>query len=795
MKRIFLAVIACMALLASFFTAFGSPVTAKTAFSNPAASLVVNIINPDGTTTLVYEYTGVVAGTYSPDRQTSYNYYTYPELEALAGIYYYATVDAMPAAVGTKALGVTINTLVNDAKKYNPDLKWESGQCLRLYPTDAAGYPYQGVNYYNYDFIQGQTRYYYPNLVEAYTQYRENGEDQSYLEHALDNPIPVEPVIALSSFQERYTTNAMLTTTESHTYGFGVPGHPDYREIVTPVQLDSKESFRFCMGLTTSEAMQGIANQFSSTNKFCRWVYQIDIGPVKGPSLVDDRTDNNPGQPIEITFTDNAAWRSAVTGVIVNGTTLDTSLYSITSGKIVFNETVFTTSGSYEVIVTADGYLNTKVTQSIKELAAISVTGVTLNKTSLDIPAGNSEQLTATVAPADAANKDVTWSTNNAAVASVSNGLVTALSAGTATITVTTADGGKKATCIVTVTVINTGGGGVVVTGGETAVQSLKSIELNGLTTGEPVRINGQGVIQGAAQITTTDEKMTIAISDGTKLLAADNTTLAFLEIAVPDSLPEPPAGAAFVLAYELGPAGATFNPPLNLKITYDSLPPDMKEETIRIVYWNGLSWENVEGILDTVNKTVSANISHFSNYAVAADIFSPARFTFTGLNLTPDRIHPGETVAVKVVVTNQGEMAGSCQVRLDVDDIEQGSQETLLEPGQEQVLSFHVRSDEPGEHIVTIGEKRGKFVVEIPPEDIPAQTSEETPVSVPETTALLTETDPAPESDTALPDEDTQTPPFWPVIVGAAAGFIAVLAILTFIFRRRKTSAGPGKE
>ena len=81
------------------------------------------------------------------------------------------------------------------------------------------------------------------------------------------------------------------------------------------------------------------------------------------------------------------------------------------------------------------------------------VTGVSLDKTTLELTEGETAQLTATVLPDNATNKAVTWSTSNASIATVdANGLVTAVSAGTATITVTTEDGSKTATCEVTVT-------------------------------------------------------------------------------------------------------------------------------------------------------------------------------------------------------------------------------------------------------------------------------------------------------------------------------------------------------
>jgi len=82
----------------------------------------------------------------------------------------------------------------------------------------------------------------------------------------------------------------------------------------------------------------------------------------------------------------------------------------------------------------------------------VTVTGVTLDQSTLALTVGGTAELTATVVPADATNKALTWSSSDAAVATVSGGTVTGVSVGTATITVTTADGGKTATCAVTVT-------------------------------------------------------------------------------------------------------------------------------------------------------------------------------------------------------------------------------------------------------------------------------------------------------------------------------------------------------
>lgn len=84
----------------------------------------------------------------------------------------------------------------------------------------------------------------------------------------------------------------------------------------------------------------------------------------------------------------------------------------------------------------------------------VDVTGVTVAPTTASIVVGATRQLAPTVAPADATNKAVTYSSSANGIATVSStGLITAVSAGTATITVTTADGSFTATCAVTVTV------------------------------------------------------------------------------------------------------------------------------------------------------------------------------------------------------------------------------------------------------------------------------------------------------------------------------------------------------
>ena len=162
---------------------------------------------------------------------------------------------------------------------------------------------------------------------------------------------------------------------------------------------------------------------------------------ITTPSLHYGEVDKNYSQPLAA---DNnpTSW-SVTNGTLPNGLTLENGTISgipTAAGTSTFTVKAENTAGSD----------SKELTLTINP-APVLVTSVALNKSELSLYTGQSEILTATVQPEDATNKTVTWSTSNASVATVENGVVTAVAAGTATITVTTEDGNKTATCAVTV--------------------------------------------------------------------------------------------------------------------------------------------------------------------------------------------------------------------------------------------------------------------------------------------------------------------------------------------------------
>ena len=115
--------------------------------------------------------------------------------------------------------------------------------------------------------------------------------------------------------------------------------------------------------------------------------------------------------------------------------------------------------GSATVTVkTTDGGFTAEAKVTVSK-DVVAVTGVTLNKTSLNLGPTESSTLTVTIKPSSASNKGITWSSSNEAVATVdANGKVIAKKDGTAVITVTTKDGSYTATCNVTVKTIKVTG-------------------------------------------------------------------------------------------------------------------------------------------------------------------------------------------------------------------------------------------------------------------------------------------------------------------------------------------------
>ena len=117
-----------------------------------------------------------------------------------------------------------------------------------------------------------------------------------------------------------------------------------------------------------------------------------------------------------------------------------------------------------QTVITAKTSDGSNLTASCTVNVLIPVTGISLNKNSINLNPNGTTQLVATVLPANASNTNIIWETSNPSVITVNKGLVTAKTIGSATITARTEDGNYTAVCVINVT---------------NAVVNVQSISLN----------------------------------------------------------------------------------------------------------------------------------------------------------------------------------------------------------------------------------------------------------------------------------------------------------------------------
>ena len=174
-----------------------------------------------------------------------------------------------------------------------------------------------------------------------------------------------------------------------------------------------------------------------------------DRVPVTGINIVQSDVELDVGKTSEL-------WAGIIpsnaTNKSVQWTSSDPSVVTVTDGVLV-------AKGEGTATITAktvDGGFTASVSVTVKKASEpqkVSVTAVSLNKSTLSLKVGESSTLRATISPSDATDKGVIWTSNRTSVATVSSsGVVTGKAAGTAVITVRTNDGGKTSTCNVTVT-------------------------------------------------------------------------------------------------------------------------------------------------------------------------------------------------------------------------------------------------------------------------------------------------------------------------------------------------------
>ena len=169
-----------------------------------------------------------------------------------------------------------------------------------------------------------------------------------------------------------------------------------------------------------------------------------EIGALTGTLMLED---------LGISDITGLQFATGITGLDLSGNSIhDISALgslALTSLDVSDNYLDLTAGSSDMAVIAALQGAGCTVTYEPQNLVAVS--GVTLNHSTRLMCPGDTVTLTVTVAPADAANKTVEWASENIDIASVEDGVVTAVNMGTVDITVTTQDGAFEAVCTVTI--------------------------------------------------------------------------------------------------------------------------------------------------------------------------------------------------------------------------------------------------------------------------------------------------------------------------------------------------------
>ena len=214
------------------------------------------------------------------------------------------------------------------------------------------------------------------------------------------------------------------------------------------------------------------------------------------------------------------------------------------------------------------------------------------------------------------------------------------------------------------------------------------------------------------------DKIISITIPDGVTALDGEGNPLTDVEFVAIESVPDPPEGVGIVGPfYQLGPDGATFDPPVTLTWSYDpaDIPTGVAEEELGIAYYDedAARWQELESMVHPATNTITAPVGHFTTFAVIAPpSTAPAAFTIGSLSISPPEVSAGEPVAISLLVTNTGEVAGSHTITLKINGVIAETVEVTVAGGASETATFTASQDETGIHSVDVNGLSGSFTV-----------------------------------------------------------------------------------
>jgi len=264
------------------------------------------------------------------------------------------------------------------------------------------------------------------------------------------------------------------------------------------------------------------------------------------------------------------------------------------------------------------------------------------------------------------------------------------------------------------------GGGGGRGGGGGDDEEEEEEMLLPPGTTDVSGFVSADGTFTGTVVAESVDGKCELTIDEGTRGLSREGDRLTEIAMTEMEDWLAPPENFDIIgLTYDLGPDGATFDPPITLTITYDEslMPEGVAEENLVMTMRDEATgeWVMLAGCtVDPEANTITAPVSHFTAFTILA-YTSPATFVASELSVTPAEVNISEEVTITTLITNTGELAGSYKVTLSIDNAVMATREVTLEGGTSKEVTFTAAKDVAGTYAVTVDGLSGTFVVRGP--------------------------------------------------------------------------------
>ncbi len=212
----------------------------------------------------------------------------------------------------------------------------------------------------------------------------------------------------------------------------------------------------------------------------------------------------------------------------------------------------------------------------------------------------------------------------------------------------------------------------------------------------------------------------TLTIANGTLCLGAGGRPVSSASIIEMADVPAQPEGQLIVGSpYKFGPNNTSFNPAATLTLSYDAgkIPEAVGEHGLTVAYFDTMysKWVELPTTVDTLKKTISAPVPHFTIFAVIGKPgpFLPASFEMgKTLTINPPATGLNEVVEIGTTVTNTGGVNGTCKLTLHVNGTVDSVKEVTVAPGATEPVSFMVWRDAAGIYTVELNGLKGKFTV-----------------------------------------------------------------------------------